>query len=115
MPKETSTLALLENNRMIKSEPLSNSENGYLKNGDTVAYKWTIDPQLEAYIGAKIIATDGEFQVTSLIQGPSFDGIEVTFLGSNGDGTANVLYTGELLTPCDSRRRIRKSSQMAMK
>lgn len=102
MPEETPALAFLEYYVKVEVEGLNGAKNKCLSNGDTVAYKWTIDPEIEEYTGAKVTATDGEFQVKGLKQAPTFDAfedIEVEFTGKNGEGVANVRYTGEILTP----------------
>lgn len=68
-----------------------------LSNGDTVSYRWVVNPALKSYIKNEFVCGDGSITVSGLELAPIFDPFEdliVTFSGSAPDGYVSWEYVG---------------------
>ena len=68
-----------------------------LSNGDTVSYRWVVNPALKTYIKNEFVCGEGSITVSGLELAPIFDPFEdliVTFSGSAPDGDVSWEYVG---------------------
>lgn len=68
-----------------------------LSNGDVVAYTWDVDEDLSDYINCKFKYKDIEYKISDLPEAQTFDafdGVMVTFSGTEPKGIADLKYTG---------------------
>ncbi len=68
-----------------------------LSNGDVVAYTWDVDEDLSDYINCKFKYKDSEYKISDLPEAQTFDafdGVMITFSGTEPKGIADLKYTG---------------------
>ena len=83
---------LLKDGIYVEASPRDN-----LSNGDTVSYRWVVNPALKSYIKNEFVCGDGSITVSGLELAPIFDPFEdliVTFSGSAPDGYVSWEYVG---------------------
>lgn len=77
------------------SVQLENDEK--LSNGDVVTYTWDVDEDLSDYINCKFKYKDSEYKISDLPEAQTFDafdGVMITFSGTEPKGIADLKYTG---------------------
>lgn len=80
---------------------LGSLENGHLSNGDNIIFHFDIDTEtINEYFKINIISNDITYTVNDLKELPTFDpfeGVEISAIGLDGYGYANVLINNPIL------------------